>query len=273
MWYLYTKGSWTETTAPTRGELFGDGVFETIRIYKGRALFLEDHLWRLREAAQVLNLQLPLPIENLRTSLEFHAKAYPAARMKVILLRAGGGTYTPPTSEALLTLHVVPVSESDFPLGAPQRVTIFPTGFTTPTPWSAYKTLSAIGYIQAAAYAQAQGCADAIVLSTLGHLAETSRANLFFWDGETLHTPALRSGCIRGILRNKVIQIAQQLNISIKEGLYPIEALLEAKEAFTTNVIQGIVPILGIREVGKTFRTGKESQAALIAYTLRERLL
>ncbi|MCS6895962.1 MAG: aminotransferase class IV [Bacteroidia bacterium] len=268
MWYLYAKGSWIETTPPTRGELFGDGVFETIRIWRGRALFLDEHLRRLREAAQVLSLRIPLAITDLKASIEYHANAHNSARVKVVLLRAGEGAYAPPTTETLLRVYVTPLSEGNFPLGSPQRVTIFPTAFTTPTPWSAYKTLSAIGYVQAAAYAQSQGCADAIILSASGHISETSRANLFFWDGENLHTPALRSGCIRGIFRGRVLQIARQLNISVKEGLYPPEMLMTAQEAFTTNVIQGIVPILGIREMGKTFRTGSTSQAELIARAL-----
>lgn len=258
MWRLYVKGSWQEISSPSRGELFGDGVFETIHVWRGKCLFLSEHLRRLREGAQVLSLQLPLSIEALEKGLRSLCQAYENARLKLVLYRAGEGTYTPLTSEAYLKVHIAPLQGSfSFPIAPPQRLVIFPSGFTVFTPWSAYKTLSAVGYVQAAAYAKAQGCEEAIILSAEGYLSETSRGNIFFWDGKVLHTPSLRTGCVRGVFRMQVIQAARQLGLPIEEGLYPVEKLSEAEEVFTTNVIQGLAPVIGMKGMSKTFRTGK----------------
>ncbi|MCX8111796.1 MAG: aminotransferase class IV [Bacteroidia bacterium] len=269
MWYLYANGYWLETLPPTRGELFGDGVFETIRVWKGRCLFLSDHLRRLREAAQVLSLSIPLSLEVLEAELTRYGQAHEEARLKLVLYRAGEGTYAPPTSESHLRLGIVPLAGGSFPLGVAQRLVVFPGGFTAFTPWSAYKTLSSIGYVQAAAYARLQGCDDSIVLSAEGYIAETSRANLFFWDGKVLHTPSLRTGCVRGILRAHTLQAARQLGVQVREGFYRPEQLSEMQEVFSTNVIQGIVPILGIRGVGITYRIGDGTLSEAIARTLK----
>lgn len=272
MWYLYASGSWIETAPPTRGELFGDGVFETIHIRQGYPLFLQDHLRRLREAAHALSLELPLSIEALAAVIVRQALSQGAARLKLVLYRTGEGTYAPSAREAHLRLGFSSLMEAPFPLAPPQRMVIFPTGFTVATPWSGYKLLSAAGYVQAAAYARAQGCGDAIVLSADGYLAETSRASLFFWDGEALHTPALRTGCVRGILRGRVIEAARTLGFPVREGLYAPQVLREVQEVFTANVIQGIVPILGIRDTGMSYRTGTGTCAEALAHVLSQKL-
>jgi len=201
-----------------------------------------------------------------------YAHAYRHARLKLILYRSGEGTYAPPTAEGHIRVGITELPPTPFPLGKPQRVVIFPTRFTVSTPWSGYKLLSAIGYVQAAAYAHAQAAEDAIVLSTEGYIAETSRANLFFWDGEKLCTPALRTGCVRGIMRAQVLQAAKELQLPVVEGLFPPQTLLEAHEAFTTNAIQGIVPILGIRDAGKTYKTGDNTYAAALSQILWRKL-
>lgn len=272
MWYLYASGSWIETSPPTRGELFGDGVFETIHIREGRPLFLADHLRRLHGAAHALSLELPLSVDALAAMVIQQATFWRAARLKLVLYRAGDGTYMPLTREAHLRLGISSLMQEGFPLAAPRRLVVFPPGFTVATPWSGFKLLSAVGYVQAAAYARAQGCDDAIVLSAEGYLAETSRANLFFWDGRILHTPALRTGCVRGILRNRVIEAAKSLGIPLQEGLYPPHILREAREVFTANVIQGIVPVLGIRESGISYRTGPDTCAEALAKALAEKV-
>ncbi|GIV23656.1 MAG: aminotransferase class IV [Bacteroidia bacterium] len=273
MWLHYVNGSWQETLPPGRGSLFGDGVFETLHIYRGKVLFLTDHLRRLRQALQTLHLNLPFPIEALAAQVQALAAPFERARLKLIVQRAGEGTYMPPSTAGEVWAFLQPLADALFPLGPAQRVVVFPTPFLTYTPWSRYKTLSALGYVQAAAYAQAHRCDDALVLSTDGGLAETTRANLFFWDGAVLRTPSLRSGCIAGILRTHILRLAATSGIPTEEGTYPIESLATASEVFTTNVLQGIRPVLGVIGQGSSFRTGPDTLAAQLAHLLRQKLL
>lgn len=272
MWLHYANGSWQETLPPGRGSLFGDGVFETMHIYRGKVLFLSDHFRRLRQALQTLHLSLPFPVEALAQQVQALARPFERARLKLIVQRAGEGTYTPPSTAGEVWAFLQPLADAPFPLGQAQRVVVFPTPFLTYTPWSRYKTLSALGYVQAAAFAQAHRCDDALVLSTEGNIAETTRANLFFWDGAVLRTPSLRSGCIAGILRAHILRLAPTLGLPTEEGTYSIETLSTASEVFTTNVIQGIRPVLGVIGQKTSFRTGSDTLAAQLARLLSQEL-
>lgn len=269
MWLQLTPAGWQERLAPQRGELFGDGVFETLHIVNGRVLWAAEHARRLRKAAQALQLELPAPVDAVMEALAQLAGPFPRARAKILLQRTGEGPYMPTTALASYSLYIGPLpTESPFPLGKPQRLVRYPVQFLTHTPWSAYKTLSAIGYVQAAHFAQHWRCDDALLLSVEGFLAETGRANIFFWDGQTLRTPALRSGCVAGIMRQVVLRTARQLGIPTEEGLYPPSDLAAAKELFTTNVIQGLSSVIGLHGEGYSFRTGPDSLAAYLVQAL-----
>jgi 4-amino-4-deoxychorismate lyase len=95
------------------------------------------------------------------------------------------------------------------------------------------------------AYRQAlkAGFDEALLLNTLGHLCEGSRSNIFLVVGKTLFTPALSSGCVEGITRKVVLDLAHTHRIRCKEGKIPVETLLQADESFLTNSLRGIMPL------------------------------
>jgi len=272
MWLRYANGSWQVRPLPHRGERFGDGVFETVHVLEGRLLFAAAHLQRLRQACLALDLRPPLALEVIFQEAARLAESTPAGRLRLVLYREGAGGYTPSSNGAVIEIGLQAETARPFPLGPAQRLILYPTPFLVQTPWSSFKTLSSVAYVQAAAYAQAQRCDDALLLSVQGHLAETSRANLFFWDGQVLRTPSLRTGCVAGILRQQVLQLARTLGLPTEEGLYPYETLLQAQEVFTTNVIQGIAPVLGLHGTGVSFRTGPDSLAAHLSEALSRQL-
>lgn len=237
-----------EHPGPDRGISFGDGVFETIRVEGGQILFWEAHRDRLTAALQTLDLCLPCSWADIIKQAHFMAARCPYGRLKVLVIRAGEGAYTPPTQEALLWLSLQQVPENPhYPLGPEQRLVLYPYARLVESPWSRFKTLSALPYVQAARYAAKKGFTDAILLSAEGYLAETSRANLFWYDGKYLYTPPLSTGAVQGILRGQILASARQLHIPAQESLAMPEALLTAQEVFTTNVIQGIAPVKQVK--------------------------
>ncbi|MDW8134972.1 MAG: aminotransferase class IV [Bacteroidia bacterium] len=253
MWYAYAKGSWNPIEPPLRATLFGDGVFETIHIYHHVPLFIEKHIARLAEGLTVLGLIPPLSVEEIAGQVMEIANLHPYARLKVIAYRKGEGTYTPPTSEAGVVMGIFPYAErGSFPLASPVVVGIYPFPVNVSMPWSRFKTLSALRYVQAAAYAKEQGYADVILLSTSGYLSETSRANLFFWDGQTLSTPSLSTGCVEGVFQQAIRQIAREDGIPFQEVLITLDELAPMREIFSTNVMQGIQPITAVLQEGRS---------------------
>jgi len=215
-----------------------------MRVYEGRILFWQQHQRRLGSALEVLGLSLPCPWEELHARLQTLSQGTCHGRLKLIAMREGHGTYTPNTHRAELWLSIQLLEgRADYPWGPSQRLTLYPYPLLGQTPWSAYKTLSALSYVQAARFAQERGFSDAILLSTAGHMAETSRANLFWWDRETLYTPPLSTGAIAGVLRGLVLTQAEALGLPTKQIQASPEVLCHAHEVFTTNVIQGIAPV------------------------------
>jgi len=274
MWaFHYTSGSWQEKLPPDRGISFGDGVFETIRLHAGKPLFWESHQTRLTQALNVLGLRLPCAWEEIAYQAHLLASRFQQGRLKILLIRAGQGTYTPPTDETNLWVIAQAIPENPhYPHGVVQRLLLYPQPLLIETPWSRFKTLSALPYVQAARYAAERGFTDAILLSAEGYLAETSRANLFWFDGKTLHTPPLSTGAVAGILRTQIMALDTSLHIPIQETLTHPESLAHAQEVFTTNVIQGLAPVKQLTLPNQTFNYPEPTLLPHIATLLREAL-
>ncbi len=223
-------------------------------MWNGTALFWNLHRRRLEAALEALALQLPCPWEAIEHQINTLAANLSEGRLKLILARCGGGAYTPPTRDALLWLMGQPLSEmASYPLGPYQRLILYPYRLLVETPWSRFKTLSALPYVQAAHYATEKGFTDALLLSVDGYLAETTRANLFWFDGEMLHTPPLSSGAVEGVLRTQILSLLPLLGLRWQETGATPEALAQAQELFTTNVIQGIAPVVQLTVGGQTY--------------------
>ncbi len=248
----YISGSWQEKPPPDRGISFGDGAFETIRLQEGKVLFWEAHLTRLSQALNVLGLHLPCTWEEIAYQARLLAPRFQQGRLKILLSRAGQGAYSPPTNETHLWLIAQPISVNPhYPISTQQSLLLYPYPLLLETPWSRFKTLSALHYVQAARYAAERGFSDAILLSAGGYLAETSRANLFWYDEKALHTPPPATGAVAGILQELVKTTAQDLGIPVQETLATPETLLDAQEVFTTNVIQGLAPVRELNLSGR----------------------
>ena len=95
-------------------------------------------------------------------------------------------------------------------------------------------------YALAAQYAKAQHWNEAIILNQYGRICDTTIANIFFIKDGRIHTPGLSEGCVKGVMRTYLIEQLQKENISVEEGAYSNEDLLQADEIFLTNAIQGI---------------------------------
>ncbi len=191
-----------------------------------------------------MGLRLPCAWEEIACQARLLAPRFQQGRLKILLIRAGQGAYTPLTDETKLWVIAQSIPENPhYPHGVEQRLLLYPHPLLIETPWSRFKTLSALHYVQAARYAAERGFTDAILLSAEGYLAETSRANLFWYDEKALHTPPPATGAVAGILQQIVKTTAQTLGIPVQETLATPEALLDAQEVFITNVIQGLTPV------------------------------
>ncbi|MGV3561347.1 aminotransferase class IV [Larkinella arboricola] len=231
---------------------YGDGLFETIRYEPHEVRFWPDHYDRLTRGMAALSLHAPprfdrdLLLSQINDLLKSNQLLDQPSRIKLQVWRQPGGLYTPTSFQThyLITARSGPA----FALTEKASVGFFDAFRLSPSPVSAYKTLSALPYVLAGIDKQQQQADDMILLDTHGNLAECIASNLFWLLGNQFFTPSLDSGCIDGILRRQLLRRAPQHGFTVHEGLFKPDALDRADAVFCTN----IAGIQWIRQIGNT---------------------
>ncbi|GAB4410580.1 MAG: aminodeoxychorismate lyase [Bacteroidia bacterium] len=224
---------------------FGDGLFETIRVYAGRLLFVQAHLDRLVAGMDTLGYTYA-PDWRVRIAGELRRILHlnqidQHGRVRLHVYRAGPGAYAPVEHDACYLVEAFAL-KSDYFQSPPIQLTVYEQAGVMPSVFSAFKTASALPYVMAARYAQQQGCDDALLMHDR-HPAEASSSNLFYVHQRQLYTPSLDTGCLAGIMRAQVIQLAGRLQIPVHEKKFRLRDLRQADEVFLTNTVRGIQPV------------------------------
>ncbi len=229
------------------GLLVGDGVFETLRVYDGVPFAWTRHLERLERSASGLGLSVP-SIATLRQQADtvILANGLREARLRITIT----GGPAPLGSERAAVDPTVVIAAS--------ALTRWPsTADVVSVPWlrnergatAGLKTISYAENVRALAYAHEHGAGEAIFANTRDELCEATGSNVFFVRDRALFTPPADSGCLLGVTRALVLELAAVLEIATTETALPLGALATADEAFlssTTREVQGIAHVNGI---------------------------
>ena len=248
-----------------RGFLLGDGLYETMRVVRGRPFRLPQHLDRLACGADFLKIKLPFTskeLENFAGQL-IELNQMPEAILRLTLTRGPGGRgYAPngggkPT--VLMTLHAAPGAPASGPAcsgqsspyagpeaGAPSGWKLITASFRIPAgdPLASFKTTSKILHVMARAEAEDQGADEALLLNTNGEAAETAGGNMFWIHDGTICTVPAGRGILPGVTRAVVLEICQTLGLQTGERAIKPEALRNAGGLFITQSVFGIVPVV-----------------------------
>jgi branched-subunit amino acid aminotransferase/4-amino-4-deoxychorismate lyase len=233
--------------ADDEGVLRGRAVFETLRVYGGRPFELDAHFDRLRASAAQLRLPEP-PVAELQ-SLAHDALA--AAGEPDCALRF---LWTPETGLALVSA-LPPGLEELRTRGLRLQVCEWATGAL-----AGAKSVSYAENMAAQAGAEEAGFDDALFVAPDGTVLEAPTANVWFREGDALHTPSLELPILAGVTRAVLMR-----GRSVVEGRYPLERLLAADEVFLTSSVREVMPV--VRVGGRTFERG--AAAAELQESLR----
>ncbi|MBU3658383.1 MAG: 4-amino-4-deoxychorismate lyase [Flavobacteriales bacterium] len=256
--YVNNNGTILTADAPTihpgnRGHLYGDGVFESIRVMNGRPLNVVNHVKRMLEGAKVIKMRTPA----FYTTAFFEEKIIELLRMSNIteggrcrmsLDRATGGSYLPDSNECTFYIEVYPYEVSHFELNAKGlEVDIYQDIKIQKNFLSNYKTKAGLTYVMAAIAAKEKNLDDLFLSNDKGNILETSCCNIFIVSNGVLYTPGLDEGCLAGTMRMQIINLAITNGIKVYECTILPQNLLAADEIFVTNAIRGINWIGGYR--------------------------
>jgi branched-chain amino acid aminotransferase len=255
-----------------RGYLYGYGLFETMRSYGGHVFSLDQHLARLMHSAGKIGIDTGLDHSTLRQAIHstLEANKLMDARIRLTVTAAEGERGLVPPTSGSLTIMVVAeelVLPSPRAYGEGIRAAVVRTSRNSQSPLSGIKSIGYLDNLLAHAEAVAAGADEAILLNERGFVAECSTSNIFLVVGGRLLTPSVESGILPGVTREEIIEMAPSLGIVVGEEEISLAVLRRADEAFLTNSIVEVMPIVEVdgKPVG-TERPGEVTKIVMEAY-------
>ncbi len=249
---------------------YGDGIFETIKVEHKKVIFAEDHYFRLMASTRMLRMDMAMhftleyfveEILKLVASLELND-----ARIRFSVFRKIGGLYTPDTNG---TDFLIEASELKVALKNDYEIELYKDHYVYSGLLSTIKSTNRLINVVANVFRQENDFDNLVLLNEKKQLAEATNGNIFLVKGSTILTPALTEGCIKGIIRKKIIELLQKdPNYTVEETeISPFE-LQKADEVFVTNAIIGIQPVTKYRRKTYDVSVSKEIGKKLRALAL-----
>ena len=231
-----------------RGLHYGDGMFETLRVGRGKIYFWEDHYFRLMASMRLVRMEIPMHFspEYLETEIEKTLEANKLeqghARVKILVIRKAGGYYTPTNPDVDCLITAEPLNEATYTLNDKgYQVDLYKDFFKLSGLFSSLKTSSAQLYTVASVFRKENDLDECLLLNEKKAVIEGISGNVFMVNkaGE-LVTPPLADGCLKGVMRKQIIELAEEQGYTVKEESFNPFALQKAQELFFTNVIRGL---------------------------------
>ncbi|WP_289045253.1 aminotransferase class IV [uncultured Olleya sp.] len=239
-----------------RGYSYGDGLFETIKAVHGKLLFFEDHYFRLMASMRILRMKIPMSFtmeffeEEIKNTLEANGLLSKSARVKIQIDRVEGGLYLPKSDGVNYIIDVNALDEDFYLLNDNKyEVDLYKDHYLSPSLLSTLKSSNKAINVIGSIYAKENRLDNCLLINTNKSVVEALNGNLFLVKGQTIKTPPLSDGCLKGILRQQLLEIIKLIpEYTLEEASISPFELQKADELFTTNVIKGIQPITKYRK-------------------------
>ena len=250
-----------------RGLLYGDGLFTTVRIRGGEPVLIGEHLARLDHDAAALGFQIKYTHQELLAGMQgvIDANAIIGGVVRLTITRGVGLRGLVPAGNpnptVLITVTAgIPYEESLYATGL--RAVLLPWPRNERSPLTGVKSLNRLEDVLGARAAAQAGADEGLFLNTAGFLAEGTRSNVFLVRGGRILTPPEDAGLLPGVTRRQLL-----LHGIAKEERLTAQDLLEAEEAFLTNSILEVAPLVRVDEHGiGTGRPGPMTKEVMAWY-------
>ena len=240
-------------SSSNRGYLYGDGVFESIRVFHGSVINFDNHYKRLVQGAAAIKMEIPAHftqeflLDKIKEVL-VKSQITQGGRVRLSLDRISGGNYIPESNECMYSIDVKPLLTPDFELNSKGvEVDIFMDIKKPKNKLSNFKTKNGLIYVLAGIQAKEKKLDHMLITNDFMGIIESSTANLFVVSNGVLYTPGLEDGCLAGTMRMQIINLALKHGVKVYECNILPQNLLSADEVFLTNAIQGVTWVIGYR--------------------------
>ena len=238
-----------------RAFLYGDGVFETVKVINNKILFLEDHYFRLMSSMRVIRMEIPMNftmeyLEKQILALVNKNGLSASSRARITVYRNDGGYYLPQNNTVSFLIHAVALQNTLYAVEKMNyEVDLYKDFYITKQLLSSIKTTNKIINITGSIFANENGLDNCLLLNDSKNVVEALHGNLFMVLDSKLITPPVSEGCLNGVMRKQIISLAKKIkNLEVIEAAISPFDLQKADELFVTNVIRGIQPITKYRK-------------------------
>ena len=255
-----------QIASTNRAFKYGDAIFETINIQGARVVFWEDHYFRLMASMRMLRMEIPMEFtlefleQQILKTVTVQDKSI-SYRVRLSVYRKDGGLYTPLTNEIDYLIEVVP---NIYVTREKYTIDLFKDFYNYSGLLSTIKTSNRMLNTLSSIYMQENELDNCILLNERKGVVEATNANIFVVKGNSIKTPALTEGCIKGVIRKKLIEMLQNNEkYTIEEtSISPFE-MQKADEIFLTNTVIGVQSVTNYRKKVFSIEIGKKLAASL----------
>ncbi len=248
---LYPKSE-AKISVFDHGLLYGDGIFEGIRVYSGRLFRFKEHIDRLYESARIIRLKMPLSREDMDCAVQdtVRANGMRDAYIRLVVTRGAGDLGIDPRKCKKSTLIIIvdkitvygeELYEQGIPIITSSTRRIRPDMLDQRA-----KSLNYLNSIMAKIEANIAGAGEALMLDCNGNVAECSVDNFFIVKAGVLLTPGLEFPILAGITRAVVLEIADRLGIPCRECTLTLHDVYGADESFVTGTGAELMPVISV---------------------------
>ena len=236
---------------------YGDGLFETMHASGNKVQFFYEHMERLIKSMKVLKMEIPVrfSIDTMGLQKEISKilnknKLFKGARIRMTVFRESGGLYTPVSNEVEYVIESNPLTSGVYEFNQKGLlIDVYDEEVKPVNSLASLKLTSSVFFVLAGIFKKENNLDECLILNTKGNIIEGISSNIFLVKENIITTPSLREGCLPGIMRQKIVELARKQGLIVQDDqTIKIQDIMVADELFFTNAVKGVQWVVGFKQ-------------------------
>ena len=237
------SSSQVKLSITNRAFLYGDGFFETIKIFSSKVFNFSNHYSRIINSAKMLDLDFNVSVSELEKSVNaiIRKNNIIDGSIRITIFRDSDGKYFPDDNKSSYYIYTFNDTQDCFFLNSnhPLSLGIYEDNYKPLSALSRIKSLNSLLYVMASKYAKKNDFDDVLLLNSNKNIIESANSNIFLCYGDVIYTPPISDGCVDGSMRRLIITLLKdKFTLSTKTITY--NDVVECEELFLSNAISGV---------------------------------